>query len=51
MIKVQTLPTPEHWGWKFENIKSILQWTDLPKAAVAIDLIKCGFKSEKGCRG
>ena len=42
MIKVQTLPTPEDWGWKFENYKLIPHWTDLAEAVVAvIDLIKC----------
>ena len=52
MIKVQTLPTPEDWGWKFENEKLITHWTDLPETAVAIrDLIKCACKPEKGCRG
>ena len=52
MIIVQTLPTPEDWGWKFKNNKLIPHWTDLPEAVVAIrDLIKCACKPEKGCRG
>ena len=52
MIKVQTLPTPEDWGWKFENNKLIPHWIDLSEAAVAMrDLIKCACNQEKGCRG
>ena len=52
MIKVQTLPTPEDWGWKFENNNLITHWTDLPEAAVAIrDLIKCACKPESVYRG
>ena len=51
MIKVQTLPTPEDWRWKFENNKLISHWTDLPEAAVAIrNFIKCACKLEEGCR-
>ena len=42
MIKVQTPPTLEDWGWKFENYKLISHWTDLAEAVVAVrDLIKC----------
>ena len=52
MIKVQTLPTPEDWGWKFENNKLTPNWTDLSEPTVAIrDLIKLACKPEKGCIG
>ena len=36
MIKVQNLPTPKNWGWKFENNKLIPHWSGLPEATFAV---------------
>ena len=49
--KLQTLPPPEDWGWKYEDQKLVPHWTDLPEASVGVrDLVKCGCKNNT-CRG
>ena len=47
----QTRPTPESWGWKWDECEK--EWTPVwptqPIASTAcIELVKCGYKSEKG---
>ena len=48
---VMTMPSPESWGWiDPPNWKP--RWTTLPEASKSSrELIRCGCKLEKGCRG
>ena len=53
LVKLQETPSPSIWGWK--RIKEGLWepfWTSLQQASESCaELIKCGCKSENGCRG
>ena len=51
-IPKKELPSPEEWGWKFQDGKYTPHWTELPEASVAIrDLVRCRCNPEKGCKG
>mgnify|MGYP001291673671 CR=1 FL=1 len=49
LVPMQTLPSPEHWGWSKVDQGWIPFWTSLPEASKSCqELIKCGCK--KSCR-
>ena len=47
------LPSPSEWGWKRSTTGTWETcWTALPQATQACrELLRCGCKKEKGCRG
>lgn len=46
-----TIPSPEEFGWSLHAGQWEPLWMTLPEAAKACtQLIKCGCKSERGCR-
>ncbi|XP_076078833.1 uncharacterized protein LOC143048849 [Mytilus galloprovincialis] len=53
LVKLQETPSPSIWGWK-RNKEGLWEpfWTALQQASESCaELIKCGCKSENGCRG
>ena len=51
-IPKKELPSPEEWGWKFQDGKYTPHWTELPEASIAIrDLVRYRCNPEKGCKG
>lgn len=50
LLKEPMLPSPEHWGWKYDESNWVPHWTDLPQVKDACyELIKCGCKTT--CKG
>ena len=52
LFKEPTLPDPCDWGWTLsgENYETV--WTTIPEASkICSELVRCGCKQEKGCRG
>ena len=50
LINMQQLPSPEHYGWKYNDVKEIYEpvmTSNLPAPLSVIDLVKCDCK--KGC--
>ena len=50
LIDMQQLPSPEHYGWKYNDVKEIyepMMTSNLPAPLSVIDLVKCDCK--KGC--
>ena len=53
LIKLQETPSPTNWGWTRNN-GGVWEpfWTSLQQASESCnELIKCGCKLEKDCRG
>ena len=53
LVSIPELPSPGEWGWpRSESDTWQPRWTTLPEASkVCQELVKCGCKVEKGCRG
>ena len=53
LVAQQNLPNPNEWGWKSEEDESFtISWITIPQAsAICYELIRCGCKKEKGCKG
>ena len=53
LVPCYVLPCPSDWGWKRTSTQEWEPvWTALPQASQSCqELLKCGFKSEKGCTG
>ena len=53
LVSVPELPSPGEWGWtRSESDTWQPRWTTLPEASkICQELVKCGCRAEKGCKG
>ena len=54
LIPCAEIPCPSEWGWSRSATDSTWEplWTTIPQASESCrQLLKCGCKSDKGCRG
>ena len=53
LVCIPELPSPSEWGWT-RSESDVWQplWSTLPEASnVCQELVKCGCKAERGCKG
>ena len=52
LLKAPTMPDPCNWGWSLSDEIYQIVWTTIPEASkICNELVRCGCKQEKGCRG